>query len=632
MEEDETTLPPLSVLYGYTRRDGLPRNFPVPETKGVTWYSYLAETRGDASLLRRESYKPNVEFLVCLETSTTSSTAAATRRVYAKFASNTHFFAWFRTVPQEHRCFYEIVMGHARQKPYFDIDLSVESAKSAGINSKEDMEKIISQFISSSIVLLLDSSSSIPIDALVYSSNSSAKYSYHIVFTGVSLNGNTETRAFFEAARDAAVMAHIPGAFISALDEKVYGPKQNFRLVGCKKYGSDRVKTLCISKHFHTEDLLAFDTRQAERKQFCKSLITDLSGTEMISRTSQFVAILEEREAIRLRIIASRAAAVVRVAAGAGSGGGASEEQRGMVSELNREEADALVAMVRGRIKQECGDTQAPFRLRDAMGPFVSDPIRGGVVLALERTSPSMCMICRRSHEHDHPFIVVRPYSRLGEKTTVPQFEAVFFCRRASSGGGAATGAGSAGVSIPLPKGLLQPSTSPKTGGSSSGRSERSSIHSYHCNSISNDRGDAGGSDDDDATSRPFDPKYPTTITKHAIRIKNTEDMVSSAINWWDNVPGSVSAPRSLPTPRSSLPPRSSGQPPQSSVAPTYTRRPISAYSSATAEAAAPLLFSAPATSATAGARKAVAKMSKRNLASELKKQEVRSRGGECNY
>jgi hypothetical protein len=409
------------VVFG-RRFDGLPaRSSLPPSPDGVHWYNFLVEHRSN-SLLSCEPYtKPNVEFLVATEIPAGGGgrTAAASRRVYAKFPSNAHFFGWFQNVRPEDRCCYEIIMAHARQKPYFDIDLPVEAAVAAGMSNVDEVDAIVGRFtlevlkfISLKYRAVLPSSSLQPPPlqplqpmCFVFTSHSLTKYSYHILINGVSFANGAENKSFFVAARQHASVS-IPGkaasAVLQALDEQVYGSKQNFRIAGCQKYGSNgRFKTLIKdSKCFELSWEPPLKDRQRDYRWFTATLVTDLSGTIPITTTDHH----QTPPALAF-------SPTPRCRGGGGgdlcSGGGVSDDV-----------ASSIAQLVFDHIGH--GSHRA-FRVR----PGGSTCGSTGMIIPLERLMPSFCVECQRVHEHENPFIVVN-----GHQT------AYFRCRRFTPDGG----------------------------------------------------------------------------------------------------------------------------------------------------------------------------------------------------
>lgn len=143
-------------------------------------------------------------------------------------------------IPEEKRCLYEVIDGMRRQRPRFDIDAP---------RTVED------QFVP----ILLGALNSIDIAKqgrpLIFSSHDSHKISYHVVLNGVYHNNSSEARQFYER-----VMERIDEQYRPYFDHAVYSSRQQFRIMGCRKFNTNRVK-IPVSGTPRLEDTLVSITK-----------------------------------------------------------------------------------------------------------------------------------------------------------------------------------------------------------------------------------------------------------------------------------------------------------------------------------------------------------------------------------
>lgn len=166
-------------------------------------------------------------------------------RIYALFDSYLDFFYYMQKFPLNERAFYEIIFGELPQKPHFDIDIDLE--KFSGLYPQENMDVVAEilreAVITACIQVLSENMITIDIekDILLYSSHGQTKRSYHLILNNKCHDGNKEAKAFYDAVmRKTAIITN--NKYLEFVDGSVYSPRQQFRLIGCQKQGSNRPK------------------------------------------------------------------------------------------------------------------------------------------------------------------------------------------------------------------------------------------------------------------------------------------------------------------------------------------------------------------------------------------------------
>lgn len=217
-------------------------------------------------------------------------------RYFALFDSYLDFYTYMLQFPIEDRNFFEVVLGNLPQKPHFDIDVGKKEVDD-GDNIEYIGNILYQAVIKSSIELLEELSVKINIetDILIYISHGENKRSYHIIINNKCHDGNEEAKAFYDAVinkindmfkQNEEYVKYIK--YIRFIDRSVYSKKQQFRIMGCQKYGSNRPKRFLESfrynnilyKHKYIEEFRNDDMRKLAI--LYESLISFVSGCSYI--------------------------------------------------------------------------------------------------------------------------------------------------------------------------------------------------------------------------------------------------------------------------------------------------------------------------------------------------------------
>ncbi len=297
-------------------------------------------------------------------------------RLYTIFKSYLEYGIYQLKLPQHERCFYEIILGEGTQKPHFDID--IDNTLDNGIINGEDVKDNLIDCI---IKVLNEKGVELDVgkDILVYTSHGAKKQSYHVVVNNYCHANNVEAKAFY-----GGVMDHVKAEYANWIDQAVYSPTQQFRIVGSQKIGSDRVKRFNKVWNYHGVEIVYKypeepDSPEHEMVMQLEASIVGFTGN------CRFLPPFEPRpDQIK----------------------NYTESEDISAGEAN--EAINLVALA-GKIT--VNDPRFPYRFMGINGPIVM----------LKRTKPSRCKICQRVHQNENPYLLV-----IGEEKSV-----YFHCRRA---------------------------------------------------------------------------------------------------------------------------------------------------------------------------------------------------------
>lgn len=327
----------------------------------IRWYPFLVENGDDSRncLLGHENVVPNKHFIVARDVKSYKN--------FARFESYFDFFTWMgKNVPNvSERFFYETVISGCHVKPFFDIDYSCDGQFNE--TEMDDFASLVGK-------CAVEYSGVKNAEALIFSSHEKhainpIKFSYHVVINGVRLNSIKEAKIFYTN-----LISNLPckKELINTIDESVYKSTQQFRIIGCRKFGvgDERVKVfrpdLSITTSYYTTPILTIS-----------SLITNVAGCYYPPIKSKCYTDLQTQSTLTTKTF----------------------EQHPDCCELESEEA--LRAL-----QDNIGFENAPFKIRGIIGNMI----------LLGRTQISFCPICERKHEHENPFMVLTDYKSSDNK------------------------------------------------------------------------------------------------------------------------------------------------------------------------------------------------------------------------
>ena len=273
------------------------------------------------------------------------------------------------------RNFYEVVLGEQRQKPRFDLDMTLSDPDD--VEASNEWDRCLEALVDAITQIVPVSVNSL----LLYRSDGKDKRSSHLIVDGYYHRNNTEAKRFYEL-----VIARVPDKYRKWIDSSVYSSIQQFRIAGSQKLKSERVKTLSNwTYHSQTIDY------QYKR-------------TPGFPNNDRHRVILE-LEASLLGWTPDCKLLTLPV-----------EQQDLPCSDTPRYPVDKDFA------KEQLHPDRAKEAMKLCPGPFRLSKVIDNMII-LKRLKPSLCPTCQRNHEHENPYLTV---SRSGS---------VFFhCRRTPGG------------------------------------------------------------------------------------------------------------------------------------------------------------------------------------------------------
>lgn len=281
--------------------------------------------------------------------------------LFAYFDSYLEFFRYMGNFTPQNRNFFEVILGELPQKPHFDIDIDQNDLHGDMVEIGNILYQAV---IQGCIEVCQDFNMPINIehDILLYSSHGETKQSYHIVLNNKCHDGNAEAKAFYQAvvAKASTITC---GKYLKFIDDAVYNTRQQFRMMGCQKYGSNRPKIFYEQfkyrdktyKHQYVEDVA--DDNAHKLAIMYESLVSFVSGCT-------FLPSLVPPKPVYNNI---------------------------NTPDLDDETVTKCMKMMKAIIT----DT-----------PFTARTVKGGLIL-LTRNAPSLCPLCNKIHENQDPYIYI---------------------------------------------------------------------------------------------------------------------------------------------------------------------------------------------------------------------------------
>ncbi len=307
-------------------------------------------------------------------------------RLYTFFKSYLEYGMYQMKLPQNERCFYEIILGESTQKPHFDVDIAnspntTNNTTNNTTTQTTDGEAVKDDLVASIVKTLKDRDIELnmSLDILIYTSHGPDKQSYHVIVNNHCHANNVESKAFYDA-----VMDHVNHNYAQWIDRAVYSPTQQFRIVGCQKIGSKRIKTfqkkwMYQGKEINYEYPEEPDSPEHEMVMQLEASVIGFTGN------CRFLPPFEPR-ADQIKHYTES-------------------------DDITTDDASNAIKLIGAAGNISPHDPRFPYQFTGINGPIVM----------LKRTKPSRCKICDRVHQHENPYLLV-----VGEEKSV-----FFFCRRA---------------------------------------------------------------------------------------------------------------------------------------------------------------------------------------------------------
>jgi len=220
----------------------------------VKWYSFLNNKDQKDCLSRNEKIKHG-NIVICRQT---------TRKEFAVFDDLLNFFSFSENTPAYLRCFFECLFPDSSRKPYFDVDIPIESEDlySQSVELINEIKDKIREKVKNVVIA-------------VYSSHTDKKYSYHVVIVSHFLENFENCKGFC-----LSIIELLTHPLKKHVDLQVYKSVQQFRVLNSHKFERDNTKKLC-----DLSDTIAIPDSFLERSSlyhFRVSLLTVVQDCEII--------------------------------------------------------------------------------------------------------------------------------------------------------------------------------------------------------------------------------------------------------------------------------------------------------------------------------------------------------------
>ena len=312
------------------------------EVYGRKWYFFLRDTKPKneslESVFGLELLKKKL--VVCYQLK---------YRLYSMFDSASEFMFYARKIPIEDRHFFEVVVTR-KQKPHFDVDIPI----TGDIKDNPNIHKeVLNDLIKSIIYCLKEENINVdPIEEiLAFESHGPNKKSYHIIIDGYYHETNIEAGCFYHNVIDMMLPYHS-----LYIDSSVYKTVQQFRMLGSRKNGTNRIKRFLKRKDYIPKDLFLRSLISYTGK--CKVLPSfDTSEEDMNFSTNQ--------------------------------------------PSINIDDQSDLVQKSLNILAGYCGTSYDSSKF-----PFSLISTKKNLMI-LKRLFPSFCQRCDRVHEKENPYLYV---------------------------------------------------------------------------------------------------------------------------------------------------------------------------------------------------------------------------------
>ena len=307
-------------------------------------------------------------------------------RLYSVFKNYLEFVNYMLKFPQHQRCFFEIILGEFPQKPHFDIDIS-DPYIDPNLVLQSCLDSIISTLQQKDIIL--DPTRNIAI----YTSHGQGKHSFHIIIDGYYHANCEEAKAFYNC-----VIGQVSEEYKPFIDSKVYSTSQQFRILGNTKLGHSRFKNFQNLWTLHGQPIhySYIEPPQDPHHKFILELATSLVTvvTDCLALPSFIPQVTESLETL----FSNTGDEII------------TDESDGPCMTLTQRDGKKAVAKLAEYAGVTEWDPRFPYRLGDVQAPWIS----------LKRIKPSMCKMCDRVHQKEHPFLYI-----VGRNKDI-----FFYCRR----------------------------------------------------------------------------------------------------------------------------------------------------------------------------------------------------------
>jgi hypothetical protein len=319
------------------------------------------------------------------------------KRFYSKFENYIEFVKLLISLPQEKRCFHEVVIEHHPTKMIFDLDikrfLTYENQIQEEIK-QEQVQEFLEELISSIVLQYQEFGINLSLEKnfLLFSSHGKEKWSYHLLVDGYYCDNHHEA---FEVYKRVFQRIQHPKKF-EWMDGSVYSVNHCFRTLGSVKEKKElseesRVKILETKWKFQSE-AIEFQYSETPRNDKHK-LVLEFERS--------FLTLTESCFPIPNLVVKQNA-----------------KEGLGSSSEMTKQPDEDILTFA--------------FRLFQSMYGVSCFQYGGNMnnIILLIRKEATGCPICERVHEKENAFLWLKECKN--ENQVLSKYEVYFDCRRSN--------------------------------------------------------------------------------------------------------------------------------------------------------------------------------------------------------
>jgi hypothetical protein len=214
-------------------------------TEPIEIYGHPFFTRRDIAVVHwRNCGTNNHPFLIARDSNRDG-------KLFSYFDDPNSYIVWRNMISEEDRNDYEVFFTGEPTRFYVDLDFSKKDYSDLFSNPK--LEQILNVFVRNLIdegCKLLGLEGVMECFQTFTSHAPQEKFSYHIVSTNTYTNSITKVKQWVLDVKKELLQKESSKDFVRAIDEHPYGRSQNFRLLGCCKKGTGRIKKATKSTEF----------------------------------------------------------------------------------------------------------------------------------------------------------------------------------------------------------------------------------------------------------------------------------------------------------------------------------------------------------------------------------------------
>ncbi len=295
------------------------------------------------------------------------------KNYFTEFKDYYEFAIFTKQLPKDKMSFYELIPANYPHRLYFDVDGEDVSLEQRAIDE-----------IVAAIITVMKEYTNIDLDIyhdiVICNSSNQSKLSLHIVVCKNYVSDNIQAKEFYTL-----VCEKLSEPIRKIVDSKVYSRLQNFRLVGCSKENANRYKT--ISDFYYNGQII--------RHQY------SAGDNDITDPTYNYLRQLKDT------IIGIADGALIKF------------PQKQIYSDIKESPSISKEILKKAIIML---NDYFKFDIKRHSSAITFTELKNNLIV-LQRKKPSFCTICRRDHDHENPFAIIKVYH--------DKYKLFYSCRRA---------------------------------------------------------------------------------------------------------------------------------------------------------------------------------------------------------